>query len=201
LCTKSQQHIVSFRHGAITNGIQRCTVDPFLFENFYTEDGDLLRAKFKAFKFPESNFVLFKGVVNVCLDRCNSVECANGQLGFGRRRRRDVASDGADVEQQRLYEVSMSTIIRFDEDESPLRAVTKREQVPSARQRQHLLVEKAVLKNVFKAPQTGAFGSESSFVEFEIDEEDLVRNDAGMNQPSATMAAVLLASMIALRLA
>ena len=51
----------------------RCTVDPFLFENFYTEDGDLLRAKFKAFKFPESNFVLFKGVVNVCLDRCNSV--------------------------------------------------------------------------------------------------------------------------------
>ena len=58
----------------------------------------------------------------------------------------------------------------------------------------------AVLKNVFKAPQTGAFGSESSFVEFEIDEEDLVRNDAGMNQPSA-MAAALLASMIALRLA
>ena len=76
---------------------------------------------------------------------CFQVECANGQLGFGRRRRRDVASDGADVEQQRLYEVSMSTIIRFDdEDESPLRAVTKREQVPSARQRQHLLVEKGI---------------------------------------------------------
>ena len=56
----------------------------------------------------------------------------------------------------------------------------------------------AVLKNVFKAPQT--FGSESSFIEFEIDEEDLVRNDAAMKQPSA-MAAVLLASMIALRLA
>ena len=57
----------------------------------------------------------------------------------------------------------------------------------------------AVLKNVFKAPQTG--GSESSFVEFEIDEEDLVRNDAGIKQPSAAVAAVLLASMIALRLA
>ena len=77
---------------------------------------------------------------------CFQVECANGQLGFGRRRRRDVASDGADVEQQRLYEVSMSTIIRFDEDESPLRAVTKREQVPSARQRQHLLVEKGTVQ-------------------------------------------------------
>jgi len=169
-------------------------VDPFLFENFYTEDGDLLRAKFKAFKFPESNFVLFKGVVNVCLDRCNSVECANGQLGFGRRRR-DVASDGADVDQQRLYEVSMSTIIRFEDDESPLRAVTKREQVPSARQRQHLLVEKAVLKNVFKDPQTGA--SESSFVEFEIDEEDL-RSSASHKSYAAT---ALLASLIALQVA
>ena len=51
----------------------RCTVDPVLFENFLTEDGDLLRAKFQAFKFPETNFVLFKGIVNVCLDRCNGV--------------------------------------------------------------------------------------------------------------------------------
>lgn len=51
----------------------RCTVDPVLFENFLTEDGDLLRAKFQAFKFPETNFVLFKGIVNVCLDRCKGV--------------------------------------------------------------------------------------------------------------------------------
>ena len=48
-------------------------MDPVLFENFLTEDGDLLRAKFQAFKFPETNFVLFKGIVNVCLDRCNGV--------------------------------------------------------------------------------------------------------------------------------
>merc|ERR1712036_178647 len=110
--TRSQSEIL------VLNG---CTVDPFLFENFYTQDGDLLRAKFKAFKFPESNFVLFKGVVNVCLDRCNSVECANGQLGYGKRRRRDVSSEGADL--QKLYEVSMSTIIRFEEeDEKPVRA-------------------------------------------------------------------------------
>ena len=51
----------------------RCTVDPVLFENFLTEDGDLLRAKFQAFKFPETNFVLFKGIVNVCLDKCRGV--------------------------------------------------------------------------------------------------------------------------------
>ncbi len=56
----------------------RCTVDPYLFENFLTEDGDLLRAKFKAFKFPESNFVLFRGVVNVCLDKCQGVSAILG---------------------------------------------------------------------------------------------------------------------------
>ena len=52
----------------------RCTVDPYLFQNFETSDeGNSLRAQFKAFKFPESNFVLFKGTVNVCLDKCGGV--------------------------------------------------------------------------------------------------------------------------------
>lgn len=51
----------------------RCTIDPYLFENFLTDDGNLIRAKFKAFKFPESNFVRFEGVVNVCLDTCPGV--------------------------------------------------------------------------------------------------------------------------------
>ena len=49
-------------------------MDPYLFQNFLTEDdGDNLRAEFKAFKFPASNFVLFKGTVNVCLDKCKGV--------------------------------------------------------------------------------------------------------------------------------
>ena len=52
-------------------------MDPVLFENFLTEDGDLLRAKFQAFKFPETNFVLFKGIVNVCLDKCRGVSYKN----------------------------------------------------------------------------------------------------------------------------
>ena len=51
----------------------RCSVDPYLFENFVTTDGDYLKAKFRAFKFPESSFVLFKGTVNVCLDSCSPV--------------------------------------------------------------------------------------------------------------------------------
>jgi len=50
-----------------------CSVDPYLFENFETEDGDFLKAKFKAFKFPDSTYVQFRGTVNVCLDRCKGV--------------------------------------------------------------------------------------------------------------------------------
>ena len=53
--------------------VNGCSVDPYLFENFATSDGDFLRAKFRAFKFPESSFVLFKGTVNVCLNTCNPV--------------------------------------------------------------------------------------------------------------------------------
>jgi hypothetical protein len=92
----------------------RCTVDPYLFQNFETTDeGNSLRAEFKAFKFPESNFVLFKGTVNVCLDKCGGVECANDQIGFGRRRRRDVSA--AD-DRNKIYEVSMSTIVKVAEE-------------------------------------------------------------------------------------
>lgn len=50
-----------------------CSVDPYLFENFNTVDGDFLAAKFRAFKFPESTYVQFKGTVNVCLDKCKGV--------------------------------------------------------------------------------------------------------------------------------
>lgn len=50
-----------------------CSVDPYLFENFNTVDGDFLTAKFRAFKFPESTYVQFKGTVNVCLDKCRGV--------------------------------------------------------------------------------------------------------------------------------
>ena len=70
---RPRTYVVSYNQEKNIVFFCRCTVDPVLFENFLTEDGDLLRAKFQAFKFPETNFVLFKGVVNVCLDRCNGV--------------------------------------------------------------------------------------------------------------------------------
>jgi hypothetical protein len=50
-----------------------CSVDPYLFENFNTVDGDFLSAKFRAFKFPDSSYVQFRGTVNVCLDKCKGV--------------------------------------------------------------------------------------------------------------------------------
>lgn len=53
--------------------VYRCSMDPYLFENFNTVDGDFLTAKFRAFKFPESTYVQFKGTVNVCLDKCRGV--------------------------------------------------------------------------------------------------------------------------------
>jgi len=94
--------------------VNGCSVDPYLFENFVTSDGDYLRAKFRAFKFPESSFVLFKGTVNVCLNTCSPVRCSNGQSGYGRRRR-DVASQDADP--NKVYEISMSTIIKMECDD------------------------------------------------------------------------------------
>jgi len=48
-------------------------VDSYLFENFVTKDGDVLEAKFKAFKFPDTNYVLFRGTINVCLNSCKGV--------------------------------------------------------------------------------------------------------------------------------
>merc|ERR1712168_817108 len=64
----------------------------------------------RAFKFPQSPFVLFKGSVNVCLDSCLGVQCSNGQRGFGRRRRREV-DEAADP--NKVYEISMSTVIKM----------------------------------------------------------------------------------------
>ncbi|KAF5296216.1 hypothetical protein FQR65_LT10291 [Abscondita terminalis] len=93
-----------------------CTVDPFLFENFNTVDGDFLTAKFKAFKFPESTYVQFKCTVNVCLDKCQGVECSDGQIGYGRKRR-EIPSLPADP--NKIFEITITSFIKVNyEDES-----------------------------------------------------------------------------------
>lgn len=101
-----------------------CSVDPYLFENFNTEDGDFLMAKFRAFKFPDSSYVQFRGTVNVCLDKCKGIECSNGQIGFGRRKREVSNSDS-----NKLYEIDMSTFIKVDYEGSPdLKVMTETEE-------------------------------------------------------------------------
>lgn len=91
-------------------------MDPYLFENFNTVDGDTLTAKFRAFKFPDSTFVQFRGTVNVCLDKCKGVQCSNGQIGYGRRKREIPQS----ADPNKIYEVSMTAFIQVDGDPKDL---------------------------------------------------------------------------------
>ncbi|XP_015110835.1 uncharacterized protein LOC107037030 [Diachasma alloeum] len=92
-----------------------CSVDPYLFENFNTVDGDFLTAKFRAFKFPESTYVQFTATVNVCLDRCEGVECSSGQTGFGRKRRA-ITSDA----KKEKFVYTTTTFMRVDWDENTI---------------------------------------------------------------------------------
>lgn len=85
-----------------------CSVDPYLFENFNTIDGDFLTAKFRAFKFPDSTYVQFRGTVNACVDKCKGIQCSNGQIGYGRKKREIAQSP----DPNKIYEISMTTFIR-----------------------------------------------------------------------------------------
>jgi hypothetical protein len=60
--------------------LSRCSLDASLFNNFQTNDGDLLVAKFRAFKFPDTTYVMFIGTVTVCLDKCPGVSSPFGCL-------------------------------------------------------------------------------------------------------------------------
>lgn len=90
-----------------------CSVDPYLFDNFLTSNGKNLTAKFRAFKFPDTTYVQFIGKVTVCVDKCQGVQCSNGVTAYGRRRRSISSSANAN----RVYEVSLTTIIKVDWDD------------------------------------------------------------------------------------
>lgn len=87
-----------------------CTVDPYLFENFNTIEGDILSAKFKAFKFPDSSYVQFRATVNVCLDKCLGTQCSNNQVGFGRRKREISTAN-------KVYEISLAMFLQVNDIE------------------------------------------------------------------------------------
>merc|ERR1712133_125417 len=94
-------------------------------------DGDFLKAKFRAFKFPQSSFVLFKGTVNVCLDSCLGVTCSNGQRGFGRKKR--SVHEGGDP--NKVYEISMSTVIKMECDDCSKAKYMEKETVSHIREK------------------------------------------------------------------
>lgn len=88
----------------ILNG---CSLDTHIFGNFEPDPEDQsLRAKFRAFKFPDSNFVRFVGTVNVCIKQCAKVNCN------GRRRKRGVNQVGGGRD-DRLVSLTVSTVLRI----------------------------------------------------------------------------------------
>lgn len=94
----------------IQNG---CSIDTYIFGNFEHQPEDQsLRAKFRAFKFPESNFVRFIGTVNVCIKQCAKVNCGNG--GLQRRRRSSPANNS----NGRLVQLTVSTVLRIGNTQS-----------------------------------------------------------------------------------
>lgn len=67
-----------------------CSIDPYIFGNFVSNDaGKSILARFRAFRFPGSMFVLFVSTVTVCIGQCRPVpDCAGSdQPAYGRRRR------------------------------------------------------------------------------------------------------------------
>lgn len=100
----------------ILNG---CSIDSHIFGNFeHNLEDQSLRAKFKAFKFPESNFVRFVGTVNVCIKQCAKVNCNGGNSGspgLSRRKKRAPPSSASatSVEDQKLVQMTVSTVLRI----------------------------------------------------------------------------------------
>lgn len=94
-----------------------CSIDNYLFGQFeLNEEDKSLRAKFRAFKFPDSNHLLFVGTVNVCIKQCPKIDCGYGQVGYGRRRKRstnDVTNN--------LFSLDMTTMIRMSNSHPPHR--------------------------------------------------------------------------------
>lgn len=59
--------------------------------------------------------------MNVCLDRCRGVECSNGQIGYGKRRKREVKGDSGNS--NKLFEINMSTFIKVDYEQNTDKSV------------------------------------------------------------------------------
>ncbi|XP_022904164.2 uncharacterized protein [Onthophagus taurus] len=114
--TKTQEEMI------ITNG---CAVDPYLFGNFNTTDGDFLQAEFRAFKFPDSTYVQFKGTVNVCLDMCIGVGCRDETIGYGRRKR---AIPELPADPNKIFEISITSFIKVKDEKGEFEEIVKEQE-------------------------------------------------------------------------
>ncbi len=72
------------------------------------------------------------------------VDCANGQTGFGKRRRRNPDISAEKNPKNKIYEVSMSTVVRVGDDAD----VTSDKQTSSRQQKETFIVEEGKL-NLF----------------------------------------------------
>ena len=109
-----------------------CSIDPYIFANFESNDGGKsVSAKFRAFKFPDTNYVLFVGTVNVCIKSCLPVNCGEGIFGYGKRRRRNAPKyDGPQLnDPSKVFEAELSTFINvgYDSDLKSLSLHSKRD--------------------------------------------------------------------------
>lgn len=103
----------------ILNG---CSIDTYIFGNFeFNPEDQSLRAKFRAFKFPDSNFVKFVGTVNVCIKQCARVNCG------GTRKRRHLSSQSSsDISSENRLVLTVSTVLRIGSNKSePIRLLRR----------------------------------------------------------------------------
>lgn len=103
-------HLPALEEPLLANG---CSLDPYLFGNFESADhGKSISARFRAFKFPDSSFVLFIGRVHVCLNTCQPVHCDSDDRKwiYGRKRRKRNAINYTHL----AFEVQMSAIIQVE---------------------------------------------------------------------------------------
>ncbi|KAM8712682.1 hypothetical protein ACLKA7_013074 [Drosophila subpalustris] len=157
-----------------------CTVDPYLFENFNTIEGDILSAKFKAFKFPDSSYVQFRATVNVCLDKCLGTQCSNNQVGFGRRKREISAAN-------KVYEISLAMFLQVNDIEGVnknevLQLEEKLRELKLANQRlaRNSRGNFAELSRSMEHEQTPASSAVPAFV---VDERELGKLSSGAVHP------------------
>lgn len=89
-----------------------CSIDTYIFGNFENNPEDQsLRAKFRAFKFPDSNYVRFVGTVNVCIKQCPKVDCQ------GKRKRRSTQSSSSNIS------LTVSTVLKIGNPSSELQKI------------------------------------------------------------------------------